>query len=69
MGPVDPEQIHYLLARGIPRDEAERLIVAGFVEPALDKMPGDLQGRVRQAVAAKLGIRIAEELPGEADAG
>jgi Fe-S cluster assembly protein SufD len=65
MGPVDPEQVHYLMARGVPRPDAERLIVAGFVEPALDKMPADLRGRVRQAVAAKLGIRPAEDGDGE----
>jgi Fe-S cluster assembly protein SufD len=57
MAPVDPEQVHYLMARGVPAGEAERLIVAGFVEPALDRMPAEVRGRVRQAVAEKLGIR------------
>jgi Fe-S cluster assembly protein SufD len=65
MGPVDPEQVLYLQSRGIPRPDAERLIVAGFVEPALDKMPADLRGRVRRAVADKLGLPPAEETDGE----
>jgi len=66
MGPVDPEQVHYLMARGVPPAEAERLIVAGFVEPALDRMPEDLRGRVRRAVAGKLGIRVEAGEPDEA---
>jgi Fe-S cluster assembly protein SufD len=61
MGPVDPEQVYYLMARGIARTETVRLIVAGFVEPTLDRMPVDLRARMRRAVAERLGI---EALPG-----
>jgi Fe-S cluster assembly protein SufD len=56
MGPVDPEQIHYLMSRGIPREAAERLIVAGFVEPALEAMPESLRDRVRAALGERLGL-------------
>ncbi|MFI5269222.1 MAG: Fe-S cluster assembly protein SufD, partial [Chloroflexota bacterium] len=36
IGQVDAEQKFYLMSRGIPEDEAERLIVTGFFEPALE---------------------------------
>jgi Fe-S cluster assembly scaffold protein SufB len=31
---IDPEEIFYLLSGGIPRKEAERLIVEGFFIPS-----------------------------------
>jgi Fe-S cluster assembly protein SufD len=38
MGEVDAEQLFYLVSRGIPRDEAIRLIVDGFYEPVFDRI-------------------------------
>jgi Fe-S cluster assembly protein SufD len=38
-GDVDDEQLFYMQARGIPRDEAKRMIVMGFFSPALDSIP------------------------------
>lgn len=64
MGPIDPEHVFYLMARGVPRDDAVRLIVSGFIEPTLARMPEDLRGRVRGHVARKLGI---EEDEGDAN--
>jgi len=37
-GPVDPEQVFYLMARGLSRDAAVRLIVDGFYEPVLQRI-------------------------------
>jgi Fe-S cluster assembly protein SufD len=37
-GPVEEETLFYLQSRGIPRDEAERLIVFGFFQEVLDKI-------------------------------
>ena len=38
VGPVDDEAIFYLQSRGIPHDEAERLIVSGFFQEVLDRV-------------------------------
>lgn len=32
---VDAEQVFYLMARGLPEEEAKKMIVVGFLEPAL----------------------------------
>ena len=39
VGQMDPEQVFYLQARGLPRREAERLIVHGFFEPVTSRIP------------------------------
>lgn len=36
---IDQEQLFYLLSRGLPRPDAERLIVQGFVRPILERVP------------------------------
>jgi Fe-S cluster assembly protein SufB len=36
---IDEEQIFYLMARGLPSDDAKRLIVVGFFEPVLSRIP------------------------------
>jgi len=57
VGPVSDDELFYLQSRGIPRAEAERLIVRGFFQEVLDEIP--LQD-VREGVAAA----IEEELRG-----
>jgi Fe-S cluster assembly protein SufD len=55
VGQMDEEQLFYMRCRGISRPDAERLIVAGFVQPVLDRIPeGGLRARVTAAVHAKL---------------
>jgi Fe-S cluster assembly protein SufD len=54
---VDEDQVFYLMSRGIPRADAVRLIVEGFFQPSLDRLPqslGGLRERLTDAVAAKL---------------
>jgi Fe-S cluster assembly protein SufD len=54
---VDENQVFYLMSRGIPRDDAVRLIVEGFFQPSLDRLPeslGGLRGRLTSAIGAKL---------------
>lgn len=36
---IGEEQLFYLMSRGIPQDEAEALIVNGFVEPIVKELP------------------------------
>ena len=52
---VDREQLFYLMARGLPRAEAERLIVRGFFQDVLDRI--ELEP-VRAAVESALEARI-----------
>jgi Fe-S cluster assembly protein SufD len=55
VGPIDDEQRYYLEARGIPTDVAERLIVLGFFDDVLDRVPvPGLRGPLREAVEAKV---------------
>jgi Fe-S cluster assembly protein SufD len=54
-GPVDPEQLFYLECRGLPRTEAEKLLVQGFLGQVLERIPlEDVRALAEQAVAAKL---------------
>jgi Fe-S cluster assembly protein SufD len=55
LGQVDREQLFYLMARGLSRAEAERLIVRGFFSDVLDRI--ELQA-VREALGAALEARI-----------
>jgi Fe-S cluster assembly protein SufD len=36
---VDPEERFYLQARGLPKPDAERLIVQGFIRPIVERVP------------------------------
>lgn len=54
---VDDDHVFYLMSRGIPRFDAVRLIVEGFFQPSLDRLPEALAGlrdRLTGAIAAKL---------------
>src|SRR5262245_15677140 len=55
LGQVDRDQLFYLMTRGLSRSEAERLIVRGFFQDALDRV--ELEP-VREALAAALESRI-----------
>jgi Fe-S cluster assembly protein SufD len=52
---VDREEVFYAMARGLPRAEAERLIVRGFFQDILDRIEFEA---VREALAAALEARI-----------
>ena len=59
VGPVDEDQRYYLEARGVPSDVAERLIVLGFFDDVIDRMPVKaIRDLLRIAVANKLDRRI-----------
>jgi Fe-S cluster assembly protein SufD len=55
VGQVDRDQLFYLMARGLPRAEAERLIVRGFFTDVLDRI--ELEP-VREALTEALEARI-----------
>jgi Fe-S cluster assembly protein SufD len=57
-GPIDPDQLYYLETRGVPPDVAERLIVFGFFEDAIDRLAFSAGAeRLRAAVARKFDSR------------
>ncbi|MBM7586192.1 Fe-S cluster assembly protein SufD [Bacillus pakistanensis] len=48
VGRVDPLQLYYLMSRGIPKKEAERLIIHGFLAPVVNQLP--IEGVKKQLV-------------------
>ena len=55
VGPVDDEQAFYLMSRGIPFAEAERLIVEGFFEPVFRRIPLE---DLREQLMAEVNRRL-----------
>lgn len=57
VGPIDPDQVFYLEARGIPSVEAEQLIVEGFFDPLMQKIPLDrVRAELGQVIQSKIGM-------------
>jgi Fe-S cluster assembly protein SufD len=56
VGQLDEEQIFYLLTRGMPRSEAEKVVVDGFFDPVLQRIPFEgVRERLKHAIEAKMG--------------
>lgn len=56
IAPIDDDQMFYLQARGVSKPDARRLIVEGFFEPVLERIP--LEGivdRLREVISSKIG--------------
>ncbi|HEX5540490.1 MAG TPA: Fe-S cluster assembly protein SufD [Micromonospora sp.] len=54
-GRFDDEQLFYLMARGIPEEEARKLVVRGFFAELLDKIPvAELRERLGEAIETRL---------------
>jgi Fe-S cluster assembly protein SufD len=59
VGKVDQEQLFYLLSRGIPEPEAERLIVEGFFEAIMQRIPFDgVRHRFEDAIHEKMDVNF-----------
>jgi Fe-S cluster assembly protein SufD len=55
VGKIDPEQVFYLNSRGIPTDQAKQLIVEGFFDPVMQRIPFErVRERLQQAIVDKL---------------
>ncbi len=62
VGKIDPDQIFYLRSRGIPKTEAERLIVEGFFDPIMQRIPFEgVRTRFQQAIEDKMTAFSADE--------
>jgi len=56
IGMIDKEQIFYLMSRGLDRSQAEKMIVAGFFEDVIGRIPLEsVRERMRDSIAAKQG--------------
>jgi Fe-S cluster assembly protein SufD len=54
-GRFDDEQLFYLMARGIPEEEARKLVVSGFFAELVNKIPVEsLRERLGDAIQARL---------------
>jgi len=54
IGSIDPLEVFYLRSRGIPTQEAVRMIVTGFFASTLKQVPEDLRERIGGYVAERL---------------
>ena len=55
MGPVDEDTLFYIQSRGISAEEAERLIVIGFLQEVLDRVSlPEIRGGLERAIQAEL---------------
>lgn len=55
VGKIDADQVFYLRARGIPKVEAERLIVSGFFDPIMQRIPFEgVRERFQVSIAKKM---------------
>jgi Fe-S cluster assembly protein SufD len=58
VGKIDEDEVFYLLSRGIPRKDAEQLIVMGFFAPIMGRIPFEgVQNRFSEAVMEKMADR------------
>jgi Fe-S cluster assembly protein SufD len=57
VGKIDPDLVFYLRSRGIPTHLAEKLVVEGFFEPIMDRIPFEgVRARFKEAIDAKMNI-------------
>jgi Fe-S cluster assembly protein SufD len=55
-GQIEPEELFYLLSRGIPERVAKALVVKGFLNEVVDRLPGvALTDHLHEQIAAHLG--------------
>lgn len=53
---VDEEELFYLQSRGLPRGEAERVIVEGFFSPVIDRVPvAGVKERLAREIETQIG--------------
>jgi Fe-S cluster assembly protein SufD len=56
VGQMEAEHVFYLLSRGMNRAEAERLLVDGFFDPVLQRIPFEgVRQRLKKAIEGKMG--------------
>ncbi|MDA4117507.1 MAG: Fe-S cluster assembly protein SufD [Thaumarchaeota archaeon] len=79
---IDDEQVFYLMARGLPQDEAKKMIIIGFFEPVVSRIPvefaregakfiieGKWYGERRKLIDRETLIALTGEKPSEVKQG
>jgi Fe-S cluster assembly protein SufD len=55
VGQLDEDELFYIMSRGIPRRDAERLVVFGFFGDVLNRLPlPEVVRELRAAIAEKI---------------
>ena len=54
VGRVDPEQLYYLMSRGISQKEAERLVIHGFLDVVRELPIEDVKRQLREVIELKV---------------
>ncbi|WP_085991444.1 Fe-S cluster assembly protein SufD [Oceanobacillus senegalensis] len=55
VGRVDPVQMYYLMSRGLSKDEAERLVIHGFLAPVVNELPIEsVKKQLKQVIERKV---------------
>ena len=57
VGPVDEEQLFYLMSRGITRKEAESLVVRGFLYPVSENLPEKEKALLENSLQKKFNTK------------
>lgn len=61
VGKIDQDQIFYLRSRGVPEKEAEKVIVEGFFDPIMQRIPFEgVRGRFQKAIEDKMAAFAAK---------
>ena len=61
VGRLEAEPVFYLRSRGIPKTDAERLVVEGFFDPIMQRIPFEgVRNRFQTAIHDKM-VAFAEE--------
>jgi Fe-S cluster assembly protein SufD len=56
VGPVNQDELFYLCSRGLAPEEATKMLVMGFFDPILSKLPLDHQKeRILRGIEERLG--------------
>jgi Fe-S cluster assembly protein SufD len=55
IGKIDDEELFYLLSRGISEKDARQIIVEGFFDPIMQRIPFDgVRARFKKAIVEKM---------------
>lgn len=58
VGQLEQEPVFYLMSRGLPRHDAERLVVDGFFAPIMERIPfEDVRARFAQMIDDKMRLK------------
>jgi Fe-S cluster assembly protein SufD len=61
VGPLEEDHLYYLMSRGLGRERAERVLIRGFFEEVIRRLPGSrLAAPIRSAVDRRFTVAQAE---------